>query len=100
MAAQDFSHGHPRNGQWVHYREFIGVCTGPATGSPDTKSIAKPIMDKDGSILFGVGIVGEDGFTPVQRVNASLKDLKPLLDKNLIPEPRRKTLRPDWTPRP
>ena len=81
-----FSIGMPREGQWVLHKDRVGIVAG--------------FDSKGRDLMVVVHLVDDDGFSgEIVRVRNAEDQIQPLLDKNLIPERRRKTLDSNFIPR-
>lgn len=95
-----FSAGGPRPGQWVLLElsgeQRIGIHNPPGSGDPkDLRDFLAAHPDQ-----VRIDLVGPDGIRTVQTLVVNVATLEPLLDKNLIPEPRRRTMDASFVPRP
>lgn len=84
MLNAKFSKGIPRRRQWVLIGDRLAIATPSAVDLPPD--------------CVALMLVNANGFDD-RAVVAKLADCSPLLDKSLIPEPRRATMADGWQPR-
>lgn len=87
LRGSNFDGRSPRRGQWVTHPKY------------ERPGVVRGFDVRNGKVCAVIGFVDEGGFASETAV-LPFEAIRPLLDKNLIPEPRRKTMDPNWSPRP